>query len=209
MTDNSTIKNMKNASPFAKVILAMMVLSAVAVVFMRPILIRWVREEQMAPELLWAPAVVFFISLLLYVWTRAANNTSGSQKSAWLPFQVGFGLVILLLIIPGQLREYRARKTPETNTEMGMKSLLKSKDARIRALVLNAAVCSDVAPNQLHQIIQQGLQDADPLVQEAALKAVEKITGNRFDRDTTPTHVVQKSLDGFLEAANTKGANEL
>ena len=90
-----------------------------------------------------------------------------------------------------------------------MKSLLKSKDARIRALVLNAAICSDVSPNQLHQIIQQGLNDADPLVKEAAVKAVEKITGNHFDRDNTSTHVVQKSLDGFLEAANTKGANEL
>ena len=208
MTQLETEKNSPRGSVLAKAILALVVLSAVAVVFLRPVLVRWVRNGELAPELLWAPAGIFFMSLVLYIWTRAKTGEDGSRKSAWLPFQVGFGLVILLLIVPGQLREYRARKTPAPMTETGLNSLAQNQDARIRALVVSAAVCSEASPEQLHTIIKNGLRDSDPLVQEAALKAVEKLTGNRFDRSQSADEAVQRSLDGFLEAANTKGVSE-
>ena len=189
-----------------QLLMATVLLSAGAMLFLRPMLIKWVRKGEIVPEFLWLPAIIFFISLLLYTWSR--GNVQGGRKTAWLPFQVGFGLVLLLLIIPGQLREYRARKTPEPMTQLGMKALYKSKDARIRALVLNAAVCSEHPPSVLHEMVQIGLEDPDPMVQEASIQAVEKLTGNQFDRGQTSIEVVQKSLDGFLDAANTKGASE-
>ena len=204
--ENQTKIGAKEQSPLRQILMAAVLLSAGAMLFLRPMLIKWVRAGELAPEILWLPAIVFFVALLSYTWARGA--TQSDKKTAWLPFQVGFGLVLLLLVIPGQLREYRARKTPQPMTETGMKALYQSKDARIRALVLNAAVCSASTPDLLHSLVRLGLEDPDPMVQEASVQAVEKLTGNVFDRNQTPIKVVRKSLDGFLEAANTKGASE-
>jgi hypothetical protein len=198
----------KKSSIVGQIIMGMVLLSASAMLFLRPMLIRWVRRGEIAPEVLWLPAIIFFISMLLYCWTRVGLSHPQNRKVAWLPFQVGFGLVLLLLVIPGQLREYRTRKTPPPSTEIGMKTLFQSKDARIRALVLNAAVCSGTTPQQLHDMLRLGLDDTDPMVQETSVQAVERITGNQFDLKNDSIDVVTKSLDGFLDAATTKGASE-
>jgi hypothetical protein len=206
-TEDNPQPALKKSSITGQIIMGTVLLSASAMLFLRPMLTRWVRRGEIAPEVLWVPAIIFFISMLLYCWTRVGASPQQSRKAAWLPFQVGFGLVLLLLVIPGQLQEYRTRKTPPPSTELGMKALYQSKDARIRALVLNAAVCGSASPQQLHDMLRLGLEDTDPMVQETSIQAVEKITGNQFDRKDT-IDVVQQSLDGFLDAATTKGASE-
>ena len=60
--------------------------------------------------------------------------------------------------------------------------------------------------NVLHDLVRLGLKDPDPMV-EASIQAVEKLTGNVFDRNQTSIKVVQKVLMAF-KAANTKGASE-
>ena len=77
-------------------------------------------------------------------------------------------------------------------------STLQSKRQRIRALVpLNAAVCSASTPDLLHSLVRLGLEDPDPMVQEASVQAVEKLTGNVFDRNQTPIKVVRKVSMAF------------
>ena len=207
-TEDSPQPTLKKSSLTGQITMGTVLLSASAMLFLRPMLTRWVRRGEIAPEVLWVPAIIFFISMLLYCWTRVGISPQHNRKAAWLPFQVGFGIVLLLLVIPGQLQEYRTRKTPSPSTELGMKALYQSKDARIRALVLNAAVCGSASPQQLHDMLRLGLEDTDPMVQETSIQAVEKITGNQFDRKNDAIDVVQQSLDGFLDAATTKGASE-
>lgn len=156
----------------------LVLISAVFALLSRPYILHEVRNNTLEPFwILLGPAVFgfFFISLLV---TEVLYAQSLKFRSLPLfPFIVGG--VFLVVLAPSSFREYQARQTRHQNTSQYLTEMLKSQDARVRALVMMATSCSHGVDNWT-PILSQGLSDNDPLVQEAAKQAIMQQTGAQF-----------------------------
>jgi hypothetical protein len=84
--------------------------------------------------------------------------------------------------------------------------LLRSQDARVRALVVEVAGTRELAPADAAELLQRGLEDNDPRVQEAALAAIEKRAGRAFP-PAVRSEEARKSIDVWRTSPSTSPAH--
>jgi len=115
-----------------------------------------------APAVFVALAALVGLDALLSAWRR--RFFSGRAI-----LQVIAALVLASYVGTSAWREYMARREPALVTTDGLHSLLRSPDARVRALVVEVAARRDRADPALIAILRAGLDDKDPLVWRTVL----------------------------------------
>lgn len=155
-------------------LLVILVMSTALALLGQPRLIAGVRTSGLSPEwLLVAPGLFVLFVLVtgadLALLARRRGFVSGRSL-----LQVGFALAFLAMLTPQAFFEYRTRKASPLTSDALLESLVQSRDARVRALVMEAA--GGRAPGVgMGRLLKQGLRDADPLVRDTALRAVERL----------------------------------
>lgn len=168
-------------SPLRRALLVLLVLSAAAALLLQPRVIGAVRSESLdATWLVAAPAIFALVVVLaaLDTWRTARRTGFFRGPSVLL---IALCVAFLGLLLPSTFSEYRARTSPPAEPAR-MMALLKHKDPRVRALVMDAAGWRPGAPEDAAALLAVGLDDKDPLVADAALHAVavragEPLTG--------------------------------
>ena len=152
-------------------LLLVLVVAAALSLLGQPRIIAAVRAGELPAEaLLIAPAVFLVFVLVTAVDAALLARRRGFMSGRAL-LQVGFALAFLAMLTPQAFLEYRARKAPPVTSPALVVQLLDSRDARVRALVVEVAGHRIPEP-AMAEILARGLDDADPLVREAAIRAV-------------------------------------
>lgn len=161
-------------------LLVVLVLAAALSLLGQPRIIAAVRQGALPPEwLLVAPGlfVVFVVVSVVDVVLLARRRGFMSGRSL---LQVAFSLAFLAMLTPQAYFEYRARKAPPVTSPRLLEELAQSRDARVRALVMEVAGAR-VSEAGTAALLTRGLDDVDPLVREAAVRAVAHATGTPLE----------------------------
>jgi hypothetical protein len=152
----------------------LLLLTSAITLLSRPYVLEQVRAEQLDPLWILSGPCLFGLFFVLFVIDEISKARSG-QKTSRLPFApMVFGLVLLIFLLPSSFREYQARHTADVTTSAFFSDLLRSKDARVRALVMMASSCNLSVDDEWSSVIEKGLLDQDPMVQDAAKHAVQE-----------------------------------
>lgn len=174
---------------FRQAALLAIVVCATVLVISRPYLVNAVRTEKVdAFWLLLGPGIfsaLFLMHLLCEYFMK--------EHAPWTLadfFRMFFGFLIIALIFPSSLREYRIRKLPNLGPET-LEIFFNSDDPRIRALTVLAASRDNFDNNVLGALIHKGLLDKDPLVQQAAKLVIEDNFAIRLRNGAAGNHQAQ------------------
>jgi hypothetical protein len=144
----------------------------------QPLLGQWVRQGRLTAEAMLVAPGLFALFLVIHGVDRFfLAKKSRKNAPAWALAQVSLGVLFLAFIVPSNLREYRTRKVPEQALLKLLPQLERSRDARVRALVMLAAPSAAEDRVAMVQVLRHGLADPDPLVRHAARVAVERRAG--------------------------------
>ncbi|MFH1812455.1 MAG: hypothetical protein ABIJ09_27225 [Pseudomonadota bacterium] len=125
-----------------------------------------------------APAVCFGLFLVIYIADRVWLLRHRNYPSGRALFQVVFGVVFVLLLLPSSIREYRSvlqRRPPRQS----LYALMLHSDARVRSAACELSAHRPEAERYLDALSQR-LVDPSSEVREAAQVALEQITGHLF-----------------------------
>ncbi len=155
----------------------LLIITAAFALLARPYLLAEIRAEHFLPVWILVGPVLFGSIFLIFcideIFIRGPKK--GRRKTSIVP--MAFGALLLVLVLPSSFQEYKTRQIREVATPAFYKELLKSKDARVRALVMIASSCSVQSGNEWSEIMHKGLNDTDPLVQGAAIQEVASQLG--------------------------------
>lgn len=159
-------------SRLAVAALLSLLVSAPIVLGGHPHIVSEVRDGNLDVGWLWAaPGALLLavaVTLIEAIW-RTVRRGYFSGRSL---VQVGFALAFFGFVATGSWREYQVRQATPASAET-LVALAKSRDARVRALVVEVAARRDGDGPRLWRLIRDGLDDADPIVRRAAFHAVE------------------------------------
>jgi hypothetical protein len=154
-------------------LLVLLVASAAAALLLQPRIIVAVRSGGLTPEWLLVTPGIFS----LVVFASAVETALGARRRGYLSgralLQLGFVVAFVAFLLPRAWSEYRARKAPPVASAQLLESLAKSRDARVRAVVMDLAgfrgQTGDVA-----EVLERGLNDRDPMVRATARGSVSR-----------------------------------
>lgn len=170
----------RHRSALRVALLVVLVLAAALSLLGQPRLIAAVRGGELSPEwLLVAPGVFVVFVVVSAVDAVLLARRRGFMSGRAL-LQVGFALAFLAMLTPQAFLEYRARKAPPITSPQLLEELLVSRDARVRALVVEVAGYRVDEPEAV-ALLARGLDDPDPLVREATVRAVAHGAGTRLE----------------------------
>lgn len=152
-------------------------------------------ERALAPEWRLAPAALFCVALFIYAVDRVLLVRSGRYPSGRAFFQVAFGLVVLSMLMPGGLRDYRSAQQQRHGADP-LLVLMDHSDGRVRSIAAELAGRREDG-NYLHKLVEL-LADPKPAVRLAARQALERRTGRSMGEDesaTTAWRTYVNSLD--------------
>jgi hypothetical protein len=172
-------------------ILAALLLSAAAAFFVQPRVIEAVRADRLeASWLLAAPALFALVTVLAALDAFRIARRRGYFRG---PSVVALAACVafLGLLVPNTFAEYRARTSPPAASTALYADLLQSRDPRVRALVMEVAGLRGGESSAVADLLQQGLDDSDPLVVGAAVSAVEHRAGVPLEGATAATRAAE------------------
>jgi peptidoglycan/LPS O-acetylase OafA/YrhL len=144
--------------------------AAAVILFVQPQVTSRVREGDLAKEwLALGPGllVAAFIAALLEV-VRSARRRSRAWGKGFV--QLGFAGLVFAFVATQSVFEYRARAAPPATSAELLEKLARSRDARVRALVMEVAGARPSSAN-LDALLELGAKDKDPMVRAAAARA--------------------------------------
>lgn len=181
MRSSFTFAQPQKASIWRHLINLLLIASGAFTLLARPSIVELTRAEKLNSFfILLGPALFSFFLALFAISTFFASKRKRRPVSA---ITLVFGALLLTIMIPESIREYNARKTPKIASFAFFKDLQHSQDARIRALLVLSASCTTNSDEDWSKIINKGLGDADPLVQEAAKYAISQKIGQPIAAD--------------------------
>ena len=158
-----------------------LIVSAGLALFAQPRVIALVRTEELDALWLVAAPVAFAIVVViaaLDAWRVARRRGYFRGPSVVM---LAACVAFLGLLLPNTLAEYRARTSPPEDSVAHYEALVQSRDPRVRALVMEAAGFRPGPPQAVASLLLRGLDDADPLVTHAAVRAVEHRAGTPLE----------------------------
>lgn len=168
---------------FSVTLLVALLSSAALALFGQPWVVARVRDEELpAAALLVAPLCFSFVVVVagLDAW-RAARRRGWFSGRALV--QLACAAAFLGLLLPETVHEYRARTAPEFGSLDLLEKMMRSRDPRVRALVVENAGYRHGADAEVALVLRAGLEDKEPRVREAARAAVERRTGRELSGD--------------------------
>ena len=153
-------------------LLMALLVSASAAFFLQPRVIAMVRAEKLpALALIAAPAAFAIVVVIaaLDIWRQARRT--GYFRGPNVVMLAG-AVAFLGLLLPDTVEEYRARTSAPVDSVAHYDALFLSDDPRVRALVMEVAGFRPGANDAIAALLVKGLDDGDPLVELAAIRAV-------------------------------------
>lgn len=165
------------------VLLVTLLLAAGAALFVQPRVIEAVRTGGLdASWLVATPGIFSVVVVLAAVDTWRTARRRGYFRGPSVVLLAGC-VAFMGLLLPNTFTEYRARTSPPVESAAWHQALLKNRDPRVRALVMEVAGLNPELTNA-PDLLAQGLDDPDPLVVEAAVAAVQVRSGVPLDAAT-------------------------
>lgn len=158
-------------------LLVALLVAAAAAFFVQPRVIAMVRAEKLPALAITVAPVAFAIVVViaaLDAWRQARRRGYFTGPNVVI---LGCTVAFLGLLLPDTVEEYRARTSPPSDSVAHYDSLFLSNDPRVRALVMETAGYRPGPPDTVAALVLKGLDDGDPLVESAALHAVEHRSG--------------------------------
>lgn len=177
MRHNFKLRSSKQHFWWRATLYLLLIASGALTLLARPYIIQLIRSGE--ADALWILIGPLSFALLLVVFTvdnfmRQRQGPTKSGSSLIMPI---FGILLLAILLPGSLREYKARNTPELSSFEFVESFLRYRDARVRALLMVSSSCIVPDPEKWRSLIDQGLKDPDPMVRQAAERALSNRLG--------------------------------
>jgi hypothetical protein len=164
-------------------LLVLLVLSAGAALLLQPRIIVAVRDGSLTAEwLLVAPGVFSLVVIASAIDTAMLARRRGYASGRAL-LQLGFVVAFVAFLLPQAWSEYRARKAPPPTSVELLDKLSKSRDARVRAVVMDLAGFRGQA-SAVGSVLERGLDDKDPMVRAAARGSIERRAGEPLSDET-------------------------
>jgi len=160
----------------------------------RPYLLEQIRAEKIAAWWILTGPLLFGVLFLIYMIDELNRSKKQTHQSKHVLLTLIFGLIVLVFLLPSSFREYKTRTATQISSAKFLNELWLSKDARVRTLVIMAASCQIKTNQEWTKIIELGLSDLDPMVQNAAKIALQEHLGIELNHD----HSLQDAK-GLLE----------
>jgi hypothetical protein len=176
---------------------AAFILCAIALLVLRPYLVKAVGLGRIAPEwLLVGPFLLLglFITIVILEFSTKTSSVSDYLRAL-------FGLLIIALLFPSSLREYRIRRIPDPMSIDLIEKFSQDKDANIRALAVLASARHNLRDPAVGALIHQALLDKDPLVQKAAKLVIEDNFGISLKSGAEGIHQAQLFITDAISSA--------
>lgn len=174
------------------VLYLVLVVSALVTMLGLPAIERRVDATTLDPFWLLAPSLCFGIFLLVYAIDRFRLVRFRSYPSGRALFQVFFGLVFLMLLLPSSIVEYRSALVSRPARDE-LTALMHHRDARVRAMACELAGLRSGGGRYV-QALGQALVDRNARVGAAARLALRRVTG----RDFVTGQQGRRQLEAFL-----------
>jgi hypothetical protein len=179
-------------------LLVLLVLSAAAALLGQPRVVVAVREGSLAAEWLWVAPLMFTLFVLIAavdasIVARRRHSFRGRNM-----LQVAAAVAFVAFLLPQTAGEYRTRKAPAPTSPDMLDRLAKSRDARVRALVMELAGHRSPPPS-VAALLERGMDDKDPMVRESALAAIARHAGS----DTSEEQARELLRQWRIEASPT------
>jgi hypothetical protein len=177
--ENPDVKNgsvVERAALRIPLLVALVLAAGAALLFRQPI-VNAVREGALPAEAVLAAPIAF----ALVVAIGAVDAWRTARRRGFFPGRMVVALAAAIafvgLLLPDTFAEYRARTGPPAATPGHYAALLASKDARVRALVMEVVGYRPLSGEEAVPLLRKGLADPDPLVKAAARDAVAHRAG--------------------------------
>jgi hypothetical protein len=164
------------------------VLSAIAALFLEDALAHAVARGAISPHWLFLTIGIYGVFFLAYAIDRLLLVKRRRYPTGKAFFQVAFGLVFGLLLLPSTIRDYTAQTPP------GAARLLSHPDPEVRAAEVKALGWEGPSPEHI-QLLVPKLQDRDPRVERAARQVLGKWS-NRSPDDAAGIAAWAAALSG-------------
>jgi hypothetical protein len=161
--------------------LAALLVAGVLFVFVAPEVVAAARDGVLAPALVFLSPAAFGVALLLALLDGVLGFRGRGFLSVRSLLEVAALGLVMALVTRGAYREYRTRKAPPLTSLDTLEQLVRSKDAQVRALVVELAGHRERPAAGLLDVIERGLSDQDPRVRLAAEAALERRAGHEID----------------------------
>jgi hypothetical protein len=146
------------------------VLSAIAALFLEPALAGAVSRGAISPYWLFTAIGIYGIFFLAYAVDRFLLVRRRRYPAGRAFFQVAFGLVFGLLLLPSTIGDYAGR------APAGLERLLAHPDPEVRAITVEAIGFRGPSKEHIALILAR-LEDRDPRVERAARMVLGKWSG--------------------------------
>lgn len=169
--------------------------SAVTAIGAEPLLVKRVATGAWPPTVLFAPIAVYAVFLLLYAVDRWLLVKKRRYPPGRAFFQVVFGVVFGLLLLPSTLHEWQeARPGPEAPV------LDRHPEPRVRVLWIEAMGFRGPEPRRVRKVARAWTEDPDPRVRDAAERVLSAWSGHPAD-----AAAIRRWVDGFLRSDGRGG----
>jgi hypothetical protein len=162
------------------------VLSAIAALFLEPALAGAVSRGAISPHWLFTAIGIYGVFFLAYAVDRFMLVRRRRYPAGKAFFQVAFGLVFGLLLLPSTIGDYASR------APTGLERLLAHPDAEVRAVTVEALGFRGPSKEHIALLLAR-LKDRDPRVEHAARTVLAKWSGRSPD-DTAGIHAWASAL---------------
>jgi hypothetical protein len=139
-----------------------------------------VRGGELPAEGLLVAPLLFTLFVIITAIDAAFLARARGYLSGRALLQVLLALAFVAFLVPQAYDEYRARKAPPSASPAMMSELVRSRDARVRSVVMELAGFRG-PPQEVSDLLARGLRDSDPMVRSAALNAVSRLSGEPLE----------------------------
>ena len=149
------------------------VATAAVALFIQPALSGAVQRGALRPLWMFLPVSLFVVLFLLYAIDRWILVKRRRYPAGRAFFQVAFGLIFALLLLPNTIREWNTRRP------QGMERLLGHPDPEIRRVTVEALGFRERQPQFVDWVVAM-LDDEDPEVRRAAQRVLALWSGHEI-----------------------------
>jgi hypothetical protein len=151
----------------------LLVASAAAAMFLEPALAGAVQRGAISPLWMFTAIAFYGVFYFAYVADRLLLVKFRNYPAGKAFFQIAFGAVLALILLPSTIRDYSARPT-------GMHRLLAHADPEIRLVAVEALFLRGASKENVAAAAERR-RDSDPRVRERATLVLSKWSGKAKD----------------------------
>jgi hypothetical protein len=161
--------------PLRIALYVLLVLSAAAALFLEPALAGAIARGAISPLWLFTGIGIYGLFFAVYVVDRLMLVKFRRYPPGRAFFQIAFGSVLALVLLPSTIRDYAARPA-------GHQRLLAHPDPEIRQIAVEALLLRGPTRDNVSHALERR-RDRDPRVREAATRVLSRWSG-RAEEDT-------------------------